>query len=288
MAAEFDETALRADVAGWFPDLITTPLRPVASGWDSVAYDLGGRLIVKRPRNPAAEARLRREAEVLAMVRPQVSLPVPELHLIEAPLVSWHLALPGEYLETAGCLALTEPAKDRLAATLGRFYAELHRVEVPFAVRAEAWRPAEEILAKALPVLPEALCAPAKRLIVAYAALPPDPLGEVFGHFDGHGWNMAFDHGAGRLNGVYDFADAGIGPRHREFIYVGLTSLDLMERVLGAYRTVTALAVDMRRVALLSGAHRLWELGEGAVADRQGLVRRFGDWVEWGKMGKAG
>ena len=42
----------------------------------------------------------------------------------------------------------------------------------------------------------------------------------------------------------------------------------------------TGLAVDGARVGLLSGAHRLWELAVGAVADRPALVRRFGDWVE--------
>ncbi len=44
----------------------------------------------------------------------------------------------------------------------------------------------------------------------------------VFGYFDGHGWNMAFDHEQGVLNGVYDFADAAIGPRSREFVYSNL------------------------------------------------------------------
>ena len=80
-----------------------------------------------------------------------------------------------------------------------------------------------------------------------YTALPPDPLGEVFGQFDGHGWNMAFDHAAGWLNGIYDFGDAGIGVRHRDFIYCGLTSLDLMARVVLAYGAATGLAVDLNR-----------------------------------------
>ena len=94
MAVGFDETALRADVAGWFADLRHASLRPIASGWGSMADDLGGRLIVKRPRHPAAEMRLRREAEVLTVVRPKVNLPMPELHLVGAPLLSWHVTLP--------------------------------------------------------------------------------------------------------------------------------------------------------------------------------------------------
>ena len=46
------------------------------------------------------------------------------------------------------------------------------------------------------------------------AAMPPDPLGTVYGFFDGHGWNMAFDHARGRLNGIFDFGDSGFGPLH--------------------------------------------------------------------------
>lgn len=68
-----------------------------------------------------------------------------------------------------------------------------------------------------------------------YAKLPADPLGSIFGFFDGHGWNMAFDSEAGRLNGVYDFADAGIGPLHQEFIYSAFIDADLTERIVAAY-----------------------------------------------------
>lgn len=176
-------------------------------------------------------------------------------------------------------------AKDALARTLARFQAQVHQVVVPFAPPVEVWSAAEDILAGALPILLAPLHNPAKALIAAYTALPPDPLGQVFGQFDGHGWNMAFDHGAGRLNGIYDFADAGIGPRHRDFIYAGLTSLDLMARVIGHYAVLTGLAVDMGRVTILAGTHRLWELAGGDVADRPDLICRFADWVAWWQAG---
>ncbi|MBN0217560.1 phosphotransferase, partial [Pseudomonas aeruginosa] len=81
------------------------------------------------------------------------------------------------------------------------------------------WESPAAMRRRALPLLPAAWRERAERLVREYAKLPADPLGSIFGFFDGHGWNMAFDSEAGRLNGVYDFADAGIGPLHQEFIY---------------------------------------------------------------------
>ncbi len=107
-----------------------------------------------------------------------------------------------------------------------------------------------------------------------------DLVPQVIGHFDGHGWNMAFEPGRNVLNGIYDFADSGIGPRHQEFIYAGLISFDLMQRVVSVYEATSGLALDHGRVAVLAGMHRLWELAEqaGNAAERAGYVARFAEW----------
>ena len=112
------------------------------------------------------------------------------------------------------------------------------------------------------------------------AALPPDPLGVTYGYFDGHGWNMAFDAGTERLNGVYDFADSGIGPLHQEFIYSSFIATDLTERIVSRYEQRSGRRLDRDRIALLTGAHRLWELaveaGQAApVADMLAAVERW-------------
>jgi len=85
---------------------------------------------------------------------------------------------------------------------------------------------------------------------------------QVFGYFDGHGWNMAFDHQSGVLNGVYDFADAAIGPRSREFTYSNLTSGDLTERIVSVYARLTGHAIDLRAVAIRTAVQGLSELAE--------------------------
>ena len=92
--------------------------------------------------------------------------------------------------------------------------------------------------------------------------LPPDPHGNIYGFFDGHGWNMAFNHAQGRLNGIYDFADSGFGPLHQEFIYSNFISPDLTARIISAYEMLTGRRLDRRRIAILTGFHRLSELAE--------------------------
>ena len=110
---------------------------------------------------------------------------------------------------------------------------------------------------------------------------------------------MAFDSEAGRLNGVYDFADAGIGPLHQEFIYSAFIDADLTERIVAAYERFSGRRLERRRIALLTAAHRLSELAELADEPRHlpdmlagaldGLAwRRRRAWPDEGTRGRAG
>lgn len=251
-------------------------------GFDSLALELGGRWILKVPLHAPAEARLRREAGLLDMLAGRVRLPIPRMELHRGPpLFSRHAKLHGGHLPPAAYAVLPEAAKTRLAFDLARFFADLHAIPPHLARQAGAlpvpdWLPAAEIAAYALPRLPAALQSWAESCLADWCALPPDPLGEVYGFFDGHGWNMAFDHG--RLQGIYDFADSGLGDLHREFVYPSLISPDLVWRILPLYRTMTGRDVDPRRVALLTAMHRLWELAE-AQDDLPARIAGVVDWV---------
>ena len=123
--------------------------------------------------------------------------------------------IPGDILETAGFDRLSEGQRDDMAAALGRLYAALHAIPVGEATAVGAvaipeWDLTEETAALAKRMLPAHLHGWVHAVLDAYAGLPPDDEA-VTGYFDGHGWNMAFDHQRGVLNGVYDFADGGIG-----------------------------------------------------------------------------
>lgn len=286
-ASPFSLDALRAVIIERFPEHAAAQFSLLAEGWDSVAVDVDDRLIFKFPRHPRGEAALRREVAILGVVAPAVSMPVPRLELFEQPQTfSRHAKLPGDHLVTAQYDELDEPSRRQLGAALGQFYAELHAIDDSAAIAAgalpvETWLDADAILRQIWPVLPEKLRPFAQATMARWAILSPDPHGQTYGFFDGHGWNMAFDHARGHLNGLYDFADSGIGPLHQEFIYSNLISADLTERVITAYESLTGRAIDRERVDLLTATHRLWELAvEAHLPDHiKGLVAVLEDWA---------
>jgi aminoglycoside phosphotransferase (APT) family kinase protein len=277
----------RAAIFRAFPDLAASAFRLLAESWDSMAVEADGRLVFKFPRHEAAARRLRKEAALLAVIRPSVSLSIPDLVLEEGPpLFSRHAKIPGEHLLTAHYAELPEEARRRLAEDLARFHAELHRLDPGRMAAAgagpvEVWGTAEEIGAKALPALTPELRPIAEHVLSTYDRLPAEPYEAIYGFFDGHGWNMAFDHGRQRLNGIYDFADSGIGPLHQEFIYSSFVSPDLTARLVSAYEELTGRGLDRTRITVLTGMHRLWELAELADDPEHGptMVRSFADWV---------
>jgi len=280
--------ALQAAVARIWPDLAAARVSLCTMGWDCVALDLDDRVIVKVPRHETAAAALRREARLLAVIGPAVSMPVPRPVLHEGPpLLSRHEKLKGEHLLAAHYARLPEAARDRLAADLALFFAQLHALPAQDmaaagAVAVTAWAEPEEILRRVRPVLTEPLWRYAERTIGAWQALPPDPFGTVYGFFDGHGWNMAFDHATARLNGIYDFGDSGFGPLHREFIYPDWIAPELTARIVVAYGRLTGRILDRRRIAVLSGTLRLWELAEYAADEhhRPAMLQAVIDWAK--------
>lgn len=111
------------------PELADATFAILASGWHSTAVEVGGRWVFKFPRGAEAEAALLREAAVLRLVRPAVSLPVPAPQVFAGPpLFSRHEKLPGGYLLGEDYRRLDEPARQAVGDALGRFYAELHRL----------------------------------------------------------------------------------------------------------------------------------------------------------------
>lgn len=237
-------------------------------GWDSLAIDAGDSWIFKFPKHADAEARLRKEVRLLHIIRSRLSMPVPDMRLHKGPPVfSAHVKLKGKYLLAEGYARLSTAQRQDLAGKLALFYAELHAISVSLMTKAGAlplppWHRKEDILEKALPHISLKYHAWARETLDKWAALPADPHGTVFGFYDGHGWNMAFDHARGALNGIYDFADAGIGPLQQDFIYSSFIAEDLTLRVIASYERITGKDIDRRRVNLLTAAYRLHELAD--------------------------
>ncbi len=276
------------DLFETFPDLQNAKIAVLTHSFDSVALDVEDAFIFKFPRNASAEKALRKEALFLAEIRPRVAMRLPDLQLFEnKSLFSRHRKIPGEHLNTPQYLNFDDRSRQQLAEMLAQFYAALHALGTDRMVKLGAspigtWLPPDIILEKIHPLLPSDHMDIATRVIHRFVDLPHDPLGKVFGHFDGHGWNMAFDHAQQQLNGLYDFSDSGIGPLHQEFIYSSFISADLTFRMAACYEKVTGLAIDRERIWLLTAMLRLSELasdGHDPLVLPQRL-RAVSDWLE--------
>ncbi len=272
---------IRHAIVSAFPDLAGVAFTVAGKGFHSLAVEAGG-YIFKFPEGDDAERALRREASLLAAMHGRVTIAVPDMSLHEGPpLFSRHRMLAGRPLEPSDYAALTLAQRDRLARDITTFFAELHAIDPKVmrqagVERVDWWDTADATLAPMWDHLPRDVANEAKAAIAAYRTLPPDPLGEVYGFFDAHGWNMAFDHAAGRLNGIFDFADSGLGPPHREFVQVSIISPDLAARTADAYERLTGRSLDRRRIFLLTAAQRLSEYaGALETGEHAELVREL-------------
>jgi hypothetical protein len=278
---------LRVAIIRSFAELSGSKFALLTAGWDCVAVDVDDRLIFKFPRHEAAEKALVSEASLLAVIRPAVTMPVPNLTLHPGPpLFSRHLKLAGEHLLTRHYELLPVESRDRLAGDMAVFYAQIHALDARDMTAAGAgpirpWLQPEDILRRVWPVLPSRLRPYADQTVRAWQQLPPDPYGTTYGFFDGHGWNMAFDHAHNRLNGLYDFGDSGFGLLHQEFIYSNWVAPDLTARIIDEYEAITGLVLDRQRIDLLSGVLRLSELAQFAQDPEHapGMVKLVVDWA---------
>ena len=284
---------IAAEVARRLPGFAGRDFVALDPGFDSSACCAEGpdgrTWCFRFPRTAIAETRLRREAAVLAALRPHVAMAVPDLTLHDGrPPFTAHPFIPGIALTPEVWSGLPDAARDGLARDLARFAADLHAIPLDLmraagAGRPPAWLPVGAVRDLALPCLPPALRIRAEAVLSAFAALSPDPLGEVFSHFDGHGWNMAFDPDQERLNGVFDFGDSGIGPVHQDFIYSAFISPELTERMVLHYAAITGRTPDLNRIRILTGAYRLQELAEGKDDPVHGpdQIRNVEEWARW-------
>jgi aminoglycoside phosphotransferase len=279
-----DLARYRALIISRLPQLAGARFVTLAEGWDSVALEHDG-LIFKFPRNEQAQVKLKREVALLNFLRPRITMPLPQPVLFdgEEPF-SQHRAIPGEKLLADDYLMLGEGSRNALATRMAQLYAELHqlplaRMQQAGAVAVEPWMSPDEILERAVPRLPRGYKGWARKVVSAYRKLTIEGDELVFGYFDGHGWNMAFDFTTATLNGVYDFGDSGFGSRHRDLSYSNWISADLTLRIIDRYEILTGRTIDRDKVMLYSSALRLVELAEGFLSDDH-AVASVVHWVD--------
>jgi len=247
-------------------DMAPEPVRSIKlilHATDSVVADVNDSWIFKFPRREYCAAQLEKEARVLAYFGKRVSLAMPRMTIhSKGYFRSRHAKIPGEILTTEGYDRLTPDRREALAESLALFFAQMHATPLADAAalnleRRMPWKPAREIVADAEDLLPAHIHPYIRRTMERFDAANAEIVEEVVGHFDVHGENMAFDAGAGRLNGLFDFADAGIADYHKEIQATCWISPDLADRIIPRYEALTGRTVDRARVALFQEAGRI-------------------------------
>jgi hypothetical protein len=269
------------------PELRDAHFTVAGKGFHSLAIDVDDELIFKFPDGSQAEAALEREARLLAVLQPCVTMAVPAMRLHRSPrLFSEHRKLKGDIVLRADDERLNLAAREALADDLALFFSQLHgfdraRMEAAGAVPVELWKADEAALSPAWALLSKDIVETARDALRAYhqADFHRDE-DIVYGFFDAHGWNMAFDHGGSCLNGLFDFADSGFGSRSREFVSVAIVSPDLASRTIGRYEAHAGISIERHAVFLLGAAMRLSELAGALEAgeDPAFCLRLVEDW----------
>lgn len=276
---------LARHVAPHVPGVEVAAARVLPTGDANYAVDFGA-VIVRLPRDAAALQALVREAAVCAALPafPGLATPRPRVEDGAGYPFSWHRKILGEHLTTEAYGALTESQKGAMAATLARFFAALHAATDhlgPLVEGRAPWYrvdvPLEQVRALAPPLLPPDLQEPFARLMEAWGALAVPPGDRVFAYLDSHGQNIAFDAHAGRLVGLYDFADCAVEDYHAEFAPLDMVHPDLTARAAQRYAALTGRAVHLPRVRLYTILRDCVDLCEAALGRRRGLM---GDTVE--------
>ncbi|MEO1102923.1 MAG: aminoglycoside phosphotransferase family protein [Pseudomonadota bacterium] len=269
----------RAAILAVRPDLDGVPMLLRADGWDCLAIEVAGTTIFKVPHHHGAVSRLRREPATLDLIRPHVGLALPQMVLHERPiLMSEHRKIVGEPIDPERYAVLAEPTREALADDLAAFFAGIHAIP-PAVVRAadcdavRPWASSRSLLARLEGRVGAPILAMARQVVEAHDRYGRDDV--VFGQFDTHGWNMAFDTARDRLHGLFDFAGAGIGPLHRDLSYIFFVSPDLAVRVMARYGALTGRPVDAARAADAHGFLRVIELCD--ELDGSEPVTRFED-----------
>jgi aminoglycoside phosphotransferase (APT) family kinase protein/8-oxo-dGTP pyrophosphatase MutT (NUDIX family) len=247
-----------AVLAPWLRERLADQAEP-EQGWDSQATIVEGRWLDRTPRRPEVADRLRAETRLLPEIAPLLPLAVPVPVLLDdEPVRVRHVLVPGQPAEPARLTAAD-------GECVGRFLKSLHAVDPDAAtaagardaaaLRRELERDLADFAERVVPLLPADRRPDAQTLLAAVVSDGPTCL--IHGDL---GPEHLFTT-AGRICGVIDWTDAGIGDPATDLAWAlnGTT-----EQFAGAL--AAAYGVDAELVARARLRHRLgpwWEVTAG-------------------------
>jgi aminoglycoside phosphotransferase (APT) family kinase protein len=235
-----------------------------------IVVALPGELLAWFPTSDHGRAQLARERRVLRVIAEHCGFAVPRI-LHESP-AGWDLRarVPGRVDPWAVYHRLPrEPALARaIGAAIGAILAEQHGRVPTAALDGLPLRPEWPLsAAQILSSLPEVtddrdVRASAPPVLAALAALPDDDRVLVHGDLGLHNLALAPDTDA--VLGVFDYGDACLADRHRDFRYLvfDLGADEPLEAALAVYEPATGVRIDRARVLLENAGCALSFLAE--------------------------
>lgn len=267
--AEEDTEKVAVLVRKVCPALDVRDITILSGGCDNLAFLIGNHHVARFPRDEGAYEALQREEIFCRFVRGKVSLQTPDLKIFCADgyPFSLHTFIEGQSLTADLYASLAEEKKDHIAESLAEFFVCLHRTPLQDALGLGAKSLEGYMGEQAMRAILEHEALSGIRdfgayVLEEYGRVQVVELDLVFGHFDVHSENVAFDCAAGELSGVFDFADCGTGDVHREFYPVNLMSTDLCCRTMARYQEKTGRIIDRNRVRLYTVIADLSDLAE--------------------------
>ena len=260
-----------------FPQLSLDRFEPLGSGWTCDTYRVDG-WIVQLPRTPYADAKLRRQMEVLPELGREVSAPVPQPDLVSLdPVCMGYREIVGIGCDTVGDVAAGDAGM--WPERLGRFLYDLHMVPPEFlgmrGTSADALRGARYADWERLRDLASEHLTAVDARVASHSIEPlfEDDAVWRFGPCVTHG-DLAPEHvlltPSGDLAGVIDWEEVDVGDPAADFAW-GLRMPGAGERALGAYGGPPDVGFA-KRAGLCDALIPLHEVEHGLEAGSPGLV----------------
>jgi aminoglycoside phosphotransferase (APT) family kinase protein len=240
----------------WHGDGSDNAILETADGW-----------MLRFPRDEESGA----EFELALLARLRGRLPY------RIPAIEWHgkhtrmaayRKITGEAFDADDYEDATEVQREALASSMARFLAALHESLTPAEItelEVPEIDPQGELsaLVREMSWLPAKQWRHAETLIGQFATMwvagrPDEP--KVLLHNDFQPGNMAFAEPVGELCGVWDFANAKVGPPAFDFRYFAGASGDLLERVAGHYQMLTTHPIDVRAAIVACRIEDLYDV----------------------------
>lgn len=226
-----DEQKIRTFIQEQVPSLNICSLNLIGMGADHIIADVNDEWIFRFLAKESQVANLEREGKLLDWLQKKAKVAIPHIEYrgSNPPFVAYR-KLKGDLLDRQGYLNLTPLQRHEMAETLADFFTLLHHIPLE---EAKQW--GYQPIDPSYVFLPEGhrfkiMVDEANDVVKHRHAGPP-----VLLHNDLHGENMVYDRATGKITGIFDFSDAGLGDYAIDFARLFSVHPDLALEVISIY-----------------------------------------------------